>query len=414
MSMKPFERTEAPPSGSGSTNQRTAPTISDAQLASVLDTAADGIIIIDERGIVLTYNKACERLFGYTAVEMLGRNVQTLMPNEYSRAHDRYVANYVETGQRKIIGIGREVMAQHRDGTIIPVHLSVGEAVTSAGRQFIGILRDLRARNESDERLNQLQANLVRMARVSAIDEMGAALAHELNQPLTALMLYLQAVERACAKQGATGPMPTQVLGILEKAVHEAERAGSIIQRMRQFIEKRDPVRRMVEFNPLVEDALELTILGSAPGTRIVRELAPGLPAVLVDPVQIQQVVVNLVRNALEAIKGCEAQIVRVSTRRTDTGVAMSVLDSGPGIRPEEVGDLFRAFSSSKSQGLGLGLAISRTIAQTHGGELTVEPGGHGRGACFTLQLPMPEAAAAVSLAETKDGHHGSERHRGW
>jgi two-component system sensor kinase FixL len=401
MSMKPFERTEAPPSGSASNNSRAVPAISDAQLASVLDTAADGIIIIDERGMVLTYNKACERLFGYTAVEMLGRNVKAIMPPEHARGHDQYVGNYVDSGHRKIIGIGREVVAQHRDGTKIPVHLSVGEAVTSAGRQFIGILRDLRARNESEKRLKQLQANLVRMARVSAVDEMGAALAHELNQPLTALMLYLQAVERSCAKQGAASPIPAPILAILEKAVHEAERAGSIIQRMRQFIEKRDPVRRRVDLNPLVEDALELTILGSPPGTRIVRELAEDLPQVLVDPVQVQQVVVNLVRNALEAIKGCETQIVRVATRQTSTGVAMSVLDSGPGIKPESMTQLFKAFSSSKSQGLGLGLAISKSIAQTHGGELEVDPGGHGRGACFTLLLPLHDDMAEEAADDT-------------
>ncbi|NVO15607.1 MAG: PAS domain S-box protein [Rhodoplanes sp.] len=415
MSMKPFERAEAPPGGSASNSQRTVPAISDAQLASVLDTAADGIIIIDERGIVLTYNKACEHLFGYTAVEMLGRNVNAIMPTGHSRAHDGYIGNYLSSGHRKIIGIGREVMAQHRDGTMIPVHLSVGEAVTSAGRQFIGIMRDLRDRNESEQRLNQLQANLVRMARVSAVDEMGAALAHELNQPLTALMLYLQAVERSCAKQGAANAIPTSVMAILEKAVHEAERAGSIIQRMRQFIEKRDPVRRLVDLNPLIEDALELTILGSPPGTRIMRDFGTELPPVLVDPVQIQQVVVNLVRNALEAIKCCDVQVVRLSTKRVAGGVAMSVLDSGPGIRPEGIGEMFKAFSSSKSHGLGLGLAISKSIAQTHGGDLSVDPGGGGgRGACFTLLLPLPDDATAGATAETKDGTNGSERHRGW
>jgi two-component system sensor kinase FixL len=385
-----MERAEASPE-SGSTAQRAVANISDAQLLSVLDTAADGIIIIDECGAILTYNKACERLFGFSAAEMIGRNVSAIMPGHHARSHDSYLKNYRDTGRRKIIGIGREVKAQHRDGSVIPVHLSVGEAVTSAGRQFIGILRDLRARNESEQRLNQLQANLVRMARVSAIDEMGAALAHELNQPLTALMLYLQAVERACAKQSASNPMPVLVLGILEKAVREAERAGSIIQRMRQFVEKRDPVRRFVDLNPLIEDAIELTLLGSPPGTRIDRALAPDLPRLPVDPVQIQQVVVNLVRNGLEAVKSCEVQVVTVSTGRTANGVAMKVEDSGPGIRVEAISELFKPFSSSKTQGLGLGLAISRTIAQNHRGELTVDPGGAGRGASFTLHLPLAD-----------------------
>jgi two-component system sensor kinase FixL len=133
-----------------------------------------------------------------------------------------------------------------------------------------------------------------------------------------------------------------------------------------------------------------------------------------VDPVQIQQVVVNLVRNALEAIKGSDVQVVRVSTAQVAEGVVMRVLDSGPGIRPEGIGELFKAFSSSKSKGLGLGLAISKSIAQTHGGDLTVDPGGSGRGACFTLLLPLPDEAALGAATETKDGHNGSERHRGW
>ncbi len=406
MSIKPVDRADADRADAaakgGATAQRAVPAISDAQLLSVLDTAADGIIIIDEHGVVITYNKACERLFGYSAAEMIGRNVSEIMPPDMAHAHDNYINNYLTTGRRKIIGIGREVKGRHRDGTVIPVHLSVGEAITSAGRQFIGILRDLRARNESEQRLNQLQTNLVRMARVSAIDEMGAALAHELNQPLTALMLYLQAVERACAKHSAVNPMPPGVLGILEKAVREAERAGSIIQRMRQFVEKRDPVRRMVDLNPLIEEAIELTLLGSPPGTRIDRALAPDLPKLLVDPVQIQQVVVNLVRNGLEAVKTCDRQVVTVSTRATGNGGAMVVEDSGPGIRADAIQELFKPFSSSKSRGLGLGLAISRSIAQNHGGELTVDPGGGGRGASFTLHLPLSEGDeqwAAAQLA---------------
>ncbi|MFY9697879.1 MAG: PAS domain S-box protein [Rhodoplanes sp.] len=402
MPTKSMERADTS-AASGSPKRRAAPTISDAQLLSVLDTAADGIIIIDARGVVITFNKACERLFGYSAAEVIGQNVKMIMPSDLARVHDNYINNYLTTGERKIIGIGREVKGQHRDGTLIPVHLSVGEASTSAGRQFIGILRDLRARNESEQRLNQLQTDLVRMARVSAIDEMGAALAHELNQPLTALMLYLQAVERACAKHSAN-PMPAGVLSILEKAVREAERAGSIIQRMRQFVEKRDPMRRIVDLKPLIEDAIELTLLGSAPGSRIDRELAADLPKLLIDPVQIQQVVVNLVRNALEAVKTCDRQVVTVSTCATDSGVSMVVEDSGPGIRPEALAELFKPFSSSKSQGLGLGLAISRTIAQTHGGELTVEPGGGGRGASFTLFLPLPQDN------ELGDGTVGAEQ----
>jgi len=371
-------------------------------LLSVLDTAVDAIIVIDQRARILVYNQACERLFGYTAAEALGQNVRLIMPAEFSRLHDRYVEDYLRTGRRKIIGIGREVKAQHRDGTVFPVNLSVGEAKTPEGRRFIGIIHDLRQRYANEERLNQLQANMVHMARVSTMDEMGAALAHELNQPLTALMLYLQAVERACARPDSPSPIPENVLAILHKAVREAERAGNIIQRMRQFVEKRDPHRRPVDLNPLVADALELTQFGTRPGaTRITRDFEADLPKVFVDPVQIQQIVVNLVRNALEAVRGRPEPEITITTGRTEKGIAIRVEDNGPGIRAEAVPDLFKAFSSSKNEGLGLGLAISNTIAQSHGGTLAVDPGGNGRGARFTLNLPL--AAADARGAANKD-----------
>jgi two-component system sensor kinase FixL len=357
-------------------------------LSSVLDTAVDGIMVIDDRGHILVYNKACERLFGYTASEVRGLNIKEMMPSDYSGEHDRYISNYVDTGVRKIIGIGREVRGRHKDGTVFPVELSVGEAQTPEGRQFIGIMRDLRPRKEAERRLNQLQADLLHMARVSAMDEMGAALAHELNQPLTAVMLYLQAVSRAQSQPQKPG-MAEVTKTVLEKAVREAERAGNIIQRMRHFVEKREPERRVVDINPLIEDAVELTMLGHRRSTRVLRRLAPDLPRVAVDPVQIQQIIVNLVRNALEAVKTRDAPQVRVATVLRDGQVMVDVEDNGPGVPPDAMHNLFKAFATSKRTGLGLGLAISRTIAQNHGGDLLVDPGGDGRGARFTLALPL-------------------------
>ena len=361
-------------------------TVSGARLLSVLDTAADGIIVIDERGRILVFNKACETMFGFRAPDVLGRNVKTVMPTEYAAEHDEYIGSYIRTGVKKIIGIGREVRGRHADGTVFPLELSVGEAQTPDGRQFIGILRDLRPRKESEQRLAELQSELVHLARVSAIDEMGAAIAHELNQPLTALMLYLQAIRRAHAKgidlKAMTGD-------ILDKATGEAERAGHIIQRMRQFVEKRDPVRQLRALDPLVDDAIELTLLGQRHRIAIDREQEENLPPVLVDPVQVQQIIVNLVRNAIEAAAEAEHPVLRIATRRTAAHVVLEIADNGPGIAAEALPKLFQAFASSKRRGMGLGLAISRTIAQNHGGDLVVDPGGNGRGACFTLSLPI-------------------------
>lgn len=365
------------------------PTVSEARLASVLDTAVFGIIVIDESGRVLVYNKACERMFGWTAAEVSGGNIKRIMPPDYAREHDGYIRNYLTTGVPKIIGIGREVHAQHKDGTVIPIQLAVGEARTPDGRQFIGILRDLRFEVAANERADALQAQLVRMARINAMDEMGAALAHELNQPLTAVMLYLQAVSRAAAKRQGADALPPEITAILDKALMEADRAGKIIHRMRRFVEKRESVRQTVDLARLADESIDFTVIGSrAREVRIVRDYPTDPVIVEVDPVQIQQIVVNLVRNALDAMRDSETKQILVQLGERGGMATACIQDSGPGIAAEAVPDLFKAFSSGGKGGMGLGLAISKTIAQSHGGDLTVEPGGRGRGARFTLHLP--------------------------
>jgi two-component system, LuxR family, sensor kinase FixL len=384
-------------------------TVSDVQLASVLDTAVDGIIVIDEAATILMFNKACERIFGYEAAEVVGRNVSMLMPSEHAIQHNGYVDAFKNTGQRRAIGTGREVRGRRKDGLLFPLDLSVGEANTPAGRQFIGILRDITARVEDERRLNELQADLIRLARISALDEMGLALAHELNQPLTAIMLYLQAAAREFANLQKSGSEHAHA--ILEKARREAHRAGSIIQRLRQLTEKRAPERRSIDLNAIVEDAVDLTLIGHDRSVRMVRAYRDDLPPVLADQVQIQQVVVNLVRNAFEAVRGRRNPEIVVSTTIEERFVLISVADNGPGIPPEHHADLFRAFKTGKQSGMGLGLAISRTIVQSHGGELLVDPGGSGHGARFVVRLPLPgggDAGAAMSSEASEDGIHPS------
>jgi two-component system sensor kinase FixL len=364
--------------------------VPEARLLGVLDTAVDGILVIDDAATVLVYNTACEALFGYTAAEVIGQNVKLLMPQEYARDHDHYIERYKATGERRIIGIGREVRGQHKDGTVFPIELSVGEALTDEGRQFIGIIRDLRPRKAVEQRLAQVQAQLVGMARINAMDEMGAAVAHELNQPLTAMMLYLQAANRKLASLSAETPQVAGPLDILGRALKEAERASAIIQRMRHFVEKREPERQATSLERLIDEALELTLLGSAPNqVRVIRENDLDVPQINADPVQIQQVLVNLLRNGLEAVKGRAERWLRVTTSAHDGSVYVTIEDSGPGIPPEGMRDLFKAFSTTKRTGLGLGLAISKSLAQNHGGDLTVEPGGNGAGARFILRLPI-------------------------
>jgi two-component system, LuxR family, sensor kinase FixL len=362
--------------------------VTEARLASVFDTAVDGMIVTDDRGNVLAFNKACERLFGYEASDLLGQNVSRIMPREYAGAHDHYVKNYLDTGEKKIIGIGREVKAKHKDGTVFPIELSIGEASTQGGRQFIGILRDLRARKQIEDRLAKTQAQLLHMTRISALDEMGAAIAHELNQPLTAALLYLQSVSRKAKSDGSLDPLLLDVIG---KAEREAERAGEIIQRMRQLVEKKAPQRETIDVSELVKSCLEMAELGiSEDETYLQSDLENGLPSLQADPVQIRQILINLLRNAREAVADQVVKRVILSVSRADGFLEFCVKDNGPGVPEELVDGLFRAFTGAKHKGVGLGLAISRSIAQNHGGDLRLE-NGLGGGASFILTLPVGE-----------------------
>ncbi len=382
------------------------PTLSEARLESVLETAPDGIVVMDEDSRILVFNKACETLFGYFAHEVLGENVKMLMPQDHGARHDLYVQRYRATGERRILGIGREVEGRRKDGSLFPLDLSVGEAMTPNGRQFIGVIRDLSARRDTERRLADVQAELVRLTRVSALDEMGSAIAHELNQPLTAIMLYLQAAEREVARLEEGSPSRGHRAGeLLAKVTREAQRAGSIIQRVRQLVEKRAPERRIVDLNAVVDEVLELAFLGRRRGVALDR-FAQDLPGVSVDPVQIQQVALNLVRNAIEACRTAPEPRVEVRTRREGEHVLLIVHDNGPGIPAERMQSLFQPFKSESGRGMGIGLSISRAIAQSHMGELLVDPGGNGVGASFTLRLPTAavnsdqrDSAAAVPLA---------------
>jgi two-component system sensor kinase FixL len=364
-----------------------AATISDARLDSVFNTAVDGIIVINAKCQILAFNKACEKLFGYSATDLLGENVNRIMPSDYAHHHDSYVQNYLDTGHKKIIGIGREVKGQHKDGTVFPLELSVGEAATSDGRQFIGILRDLRPRKQIEERLSKAQSQLLHMTRLSALDEMGAAIAHELNQPLTAILLYLQSVSRKATADERLTPV---MLDVISKAVKEAERASEIIQRMRQLVERKDPERKEVDVDELVATCLEMADLGAIDEPSImVAKVDKNLPPLMADPVQIRQILINLLRNAREAVAGQAQRKVTLAVCLGEDVLEFRVQDNGPGVSQEVADSLFRAFSGAKHKGVGLGLAISRSIAQNHGGDLRLEQSAPGAGASFLLTLPV-------------------------
>lgn len=359
------------------------------QLTSVIDAAGDAMLVLDARGEILFANRACERMFGHADGQLVGRNIATLMPRDVAERHGAAFAGYFRHAQ-----IEGDVRFLAHDGREISADLSFSAATVGGSEQYLIVARELRA-SEAERRLLDLQADLMRSARMTAMEEMSGALAHKLNQPLTAVILYLQAIERAYGRETAGGPLPERVVSILEKAVREAERASSMLQRMRQFLEQRDTAPRLVDLNRFVEDAVDLTALTSRPGTRIARLFAPHLPPVMVDAVQLQQALVNLIRGAIDIVRPPDAPGIRVATHRFRDHVAV-VVDLGLAVEPGKAGGL----GTAATGGSGLSekdLAISRAIAQDHGGDLLVDTDGHERGTRLTLRLPLPARVATPS-----------------
>jgi two-component system, LuxR family, sensor kinase FixL len=365
---------------------------SEAQLTSIIETVPDALILIDDAGMIQSFSPAAEHLFGYQAAEVHGRNISMLMPAPYRDEHDEYLARYLRTGERRIIGIGRVVVGQRADGSTFPMELAVGEVKLKERRLFTGFVRDITERQSTRERLQELQSELLRTSRLSAMGQMASALAHELNQPLTAVINYVQACRRMVAAKDP--PSVERLQEVMDKAVAQASRAGQIIQRMRQFIQKGETERQLEGINKVVEEASALALVGARESGILVRmELSSDLPPVLVDRIQIQQVVLNLVRNSMEALAEADRRELIIKTAQAHGGlVEVRVSDTGPGLAEEVAKQLFQPFVTTKAKGMGLGLSISRSIIDAHGGRMQASPNPTG-GVTFSFALPSGKAA---------------------
>jgi two-component system sensor kinase FixL len=358
----------------------------EAHLQSVLDTVPDAMVVIDTRGIMQSFSATAERLFGYRADEAIGQNVSILMPQPYRGHHDAYLARYMATGERRIIGVGRLVVGQRKDGSTFPMELAVGEMRSGDRRFFTGFVRDLTERQQTQQRLQDLQSELIFMSRFTALGEMASTLAHELNQPLTATASYLNGARRLL-----DGGKPEDIpiaRGAIDSAAEQALRAGQIIKRLREFVARGESDRQAENLSKLIEEASALALVGAKEtGAQVSFDFDPAAGFVLVDRIQIQQVILNLVRNAMEAMQEVAKRRLEVSTRWVDPEtVEIAVTDTGPGIAPEIAEKLFQPFMTTKPQGMGVGLSISRTIVEAHGGRLWAEPN-PGGGAIFRLTL---------------------------
>jgi two-component system, LuxR family, sensor kinase FixL len=359
----------------------------ESHLRSILDTVPDAMIVIDGHGIIQLFSTAAERLFGYDEQEAIGRNVSELMPEPDRSRHDGYIARYQSTGERHIIGIGRIVTGRRRNGTTFPMHLSIGEMQSEGKVYFTGFVRDLTEHQQTQARLQELQSELVHVSRLSAMGEMASALAHELNQPLAAISNYMKGSRRLLA--GSADPNATKIEHAMDRAAEQALRAGQIIRRLRDFVSRGESEKRVESLSKLIEEAGALGLAGAREQNVQLRfNLNPEADLVLADRVQIQQVLVNLFRNALEAMaQSPQRELIATNIRVADDMIEIAVSDTGTGFHDDVKPNLFQTFFTTKETGMGVGLSISRSIIEAHGGRMWAENNDMG-GATFRFTLP--------------------------
>jgi len=340
---------------------------SEAHLRSILDTVPDGMVVIDEHGIIQSFSVTAERMFSYTAEEVRGRNVSMLMPSPYRENHDGYIAR--------------------KDGSTFPMELSVGEVKGERHRLFTGFVRDLTERQRTRQRVQELQSELLQLSRLTEMGQMASALAHEINQPLTAATNYLEAAHLLLV--GSDSAAPRRAGAAIDDALGQLNRATQIIRRLRAFVRKGEPRQRTEDIAEIVEEAAALALIGAKErGVKVQLRAASQLPQVLIDKVQIQQVVVNLMRNAIEAMEVSDRHELTVSTELAEGGaIRISVTDTGPGIALEVADRLFQPFVTTKAQGMGVGLSICRSIVEANNGKLWAETNPDG-GAIFRFTVP--------------------------
>jgi two-component system sensor kinase FixL len=361
--------------------------------ASVKEPQQDATMTVDMAGRITAFNSAAEAMFGYTSAEVIGRNVGLLMPPRDAAKHDAFIARYAGGGEPRVMGRDRKVVGRRKDGTIFPHTLVINETVVDGQRMITGVARDIAAPDPARDRLAEIQAELLHLSRIGAMGSLAATLAHELNQPITAVLNYVETVRVILKDEGlsAAAEIADEALGA---AAREAIRAGEIIRRLREFVARGETRNRPEELSEIIESACLLGLVGAnSSGVDVVRDFDHSIGQVMADRIQTEQVLINLLRNALESMADSPVKQLLISTHRTGAGtVQVSVADTGPGFAPGIVNQLFNAFVTTKNNGMGLGLSICRTIVESQGGRIWAESNTHG-GATFHFTLRLCDDA---------------------
>ena len=356
---------------------------------ALMNAAVDAIVIIDTRGTIQRFNRAAEEMFGYLEAEVRGRNVNLLMPEPHHSSHDFYLSRYSETGEAAVIGIGREVTGLKKDGGTFPIYLSVGEIKQADGNRYLGIIRDLSEVHASQEQVRKLEEQLLHADRLVIMGELTAGIAHEINQPLTAIAAYADAGKKIIQRREQ---LPAdEINSICERIAEQSRRAAEVVQRLRKLVRSGTVSKARHDINQLIKNTL-LLFEYEIKKSKIELLFYPleSLKVLYLDEIHIQQIMVNLVKNSLDAISlaAQEDGRIEIRVRKMASDVQISVSDNGPGVPEQDRKHLFESFFTTKSTGVGLGLSICKTIAGAHGGTLKYTQRAEG-GSCFTLSLPL-------------------------
>ncbi len=359
----------------------------EAQIRAVIDGVANSIVTIDEHGVIQAVNKSTDAMFGYSAEELLGTNIAMLMPEPQCARHEGYMQNYLETGVAKVIGIGREVEALRKNGSKFPAEVRVSEIRHLDKRLFIGFIRDLSEQRTMEGRLRRLHGD-----RLSSMAEMAAALAHELNQPLSAAANYLQAALRLLE---SFPQRPPTVGEALNAAALQMLRAGRIVSHLHQFISRGDSERTSESLHAIIKHTCEFASpVIKKNNINLVLRLDAPKDGIVADKVQIQQVLVNLICNSCEAMSASKVRNLTIATTLKDETLQTDVIDTGIGLSKAAEADFFEPFATTKASGLGVGLSISRSIIESHRGRIWAERDA-GSGAKLSFTLPLAAEGAA-------------------
>jgi two-component system sensor kinase FixL len=368
----------------------------DRQLAQIVQSSNDAIISETLDGVITTWNNKAERVFGYSSSEAIGKSMTVLvppdrLPEETCILQELRAGQYIEH---------YETMRRHRNGRDICMSLSISPIRDGVGA-VVGastIARDITEKKEAEARTKTLLAELAHVARLSAMGQMTAAIAHELNQPLTAIANYVAAARRTLATIKIASVPLSRTQAILEKAVSQTVRAGGIIGNLRDFVAKRESGRAPEDLNKVVEEAIALCFFGAADGdVKVKLDLSPALPAVMINKIQIEQVLVNLIRNSIEAMAGMQSPELSLSTGSDGQGcVHVTVADNGPGLSSEVSARLFQPFVTAKDTGMGIGLTICQSIMHAHHGRIWSLPAAR-TGAAFRVRLPIAKPIKAAA-----------------